>query len=362
MLLQDSANAGAPSSFAPPGPRPGFEFHPGGHLGARVDAEGDWGEITEGLKGVTQRADLEPLLEQGLITREVAFPTPPPRPKPTARCGCWPMRKPLRGRCRRWGVRRSRRRRWRKLQIANCRQQSPSMSCPRRWDARGAGEGAGEARVGDDHPVRAKGPAQVSLALAQDAVLDAIVEFAEPRTLGGAVGVGAGRRLRVDRQGLRRDRRDPGHPPRPGSRGPGHGRRGDGLARSAGRPRVRPGSSPHVTEDQERVWAIIQSRLGNWEIGSREQMANGKWQSCYSRAGRQGASSSQPPASSPQLPASSFQLPASSFNATNPQYAIRNLPPLRRHRLRQDGDLPARRSRDRWSGGGRRSCWCPRSR
>ncbi|MCX6031248.1 MAG: primosomal protein N' [Chloroflexi bacterium] len=42
---------------------------------------GDWGEVTEGLKGVTQRADLEPLLERGLVTREIAFPTPPPRPK-----------------------------------------------------------------------------------------------------------------------------------------------------------------------------------------------------------------------------------------------------------------------------------------
>ncbi len=49
---------------------------------ARVaQAEGEWAEITEGLRGITQAADLEPLIAAGLITREVAFATPPPRPK-----------------------------------------------------------------------------------------------------------------------------------------------------------------------------------------------------------------------------------------------------------------------------------------
>jgi primosomal protein N' (replication factor Y) (superfamily II helicase) len=49
---------------------------------ARVsEAEGTWAEISEGLKGATQRADLEPLITQGLISWEVSFPTPPPRPK-----------------------------------------------------------------------------------------------------------------------------------------------------------------------------------------------------------------------------------------------------------------------------------------
>ena len=43
--------------------------------------EGDWAAISEGLRGVTQRADLDPLIAQGLVTREVAFPSPPPRPK-----------------------------------------------------------------------------------------------------------------------------------------------------------------------------------------------------------------------------------------------------------------------------------------
>ncbi len=46
-----------------------------------AQAEGDWAEVSEGLRGVTQRADLEPLLERGLVSRETSFPTPPPRPK-----------------------------------------------------------------------------------------------------------------------------------------------------------------------------------------------------------------------------------------------------------------------------------------
>ena len=43
--------------------------------------EGDWAAVSEGLRGVTQRADLDPLIAQGLVTREVVFPSPPPRPK-----------------------------------------------------------------------------------------------------------------------------------------------------------------------------------------------------------------------------------------------------------------------------------------
>jgi primosomal protein N' (replication factor Y) len=46
-----------------------------------AQAEGTWAEVSEGLRGATQRADLEPLITQGLISREVSFPTPPPRPK-----------------------------------------------------------------------------------------------------------------------------------------------------------------------------------------------------------------------------------------------------------------------------------------
>jgi primosomal protein N' (replication factor Y) (superfamily II helicase) len=49
---------------------------------ARIDQkEGDWDEISEGLRGVTQRADLAPLVDRGLVTREVSFPSAPPRPK-----------------------------------------------------------------------------------------------------------------------------------------------------------------------------------------------------------------------------------------------------------------------------------------
>jgi primosomal protein N' (replication factor Y) (superfamily II helicase) len=43
--------------------------------------EGAWAEVTEDLRGVTQQKDLEPLIDAGLVTREVAFLTPPPHPK-----------------------------------------------------------------------------------------------------------------------------------------------------------------------------------------------------------------------------------------------------------------------------------------
>lgn len=46
-----------------------------------AQGEGDWAEVSEGLRGATQRADLEPLIERGLVSRETSFPTPPPRPK-----------------------------------------------------------------------------------------------------------------------------------------------------------------------------------------------------------------------------------------------------------------------------------------
>jgi primosomal protein N' (replication factor Y) len=44
-------------------------------------AEGEWAEVAAGLRGVTQKADLQPLLTRGLVSQEVAFPNPPPRPK-----------------------------------------------------------------------------------------------------------------------------------------------------------------------------------------------------------------------------------------------------------------------------------------
>jgi primosomal protein N' (replication factor Y) len=49
---------------------------------ARIaEAEGTWTEVSEGVRNVTQRTDLEPLIAAGLVSREVSFPTPPPRPK-----------------------------------------------------------------------------------------------------------------------------------------------------------------------------------------------------------------------------------------------------------------------------------------
>jgi primosomal protein N' (replication factor Y) (superfamily II helicase) len=49
---------------------------------ARIaQSEGEWAEVSEGLRGVTQKADLLPLLANGLVAQQVAFPSPPPRPK-----------------------------------------------------------------------------------------------------------------------------------------------------------------------------------------------------------------------------------------------------------------------------------------
>ena len=49
---------------------------------ARIaQSEGEWAEVSKGLRGVTQKADLQPLLTKELVTQEVAFPSPPPRPK-----------------------------------------------------------------------------------------------------------------------------------------------------------------------------------------------------------------------------------------------------------------------------------------
>ena len=45
-----------------------------------AEGEGTWAEVSAGLK-VTQKADLEPLITLGLVAREVAFASPPPRPR-----------------------------------------------------------------------------------------------------------------------------------------------------------------------------------------------------------------------------------------------------------------------------------------
>jgi primosomal protein N' (replication factor Y) len=54
---------------------------------ARIaEKPGDWSEISadlsaSGVKRLTQRDDLEPLIEMHLVSREAEFPSPPPRPK-----------------------------------------------------------------------------------------------------------------------------------------------------------------------------------------------------------------------------------------------------------------------------------------
>jgi primosomal protein N' (replication factor Y) (superfamily II helicase) len=54
--------------------------HQAALLARIAESEGTWLEVSNGLK-VTQRDDLEPLIALGLVTREVAFANPPPRPK-----------------------------------------------------------------------------------------------------------------------------------------------------------------------------------------------------------------------------------------------------------------------------------------
>ncbi|MGE5603513.1 MAG: hypothetical protein ACM30E_10700, partial [Nitrososphaerales archaeon] len=52
-----------------------------GLLARIAHKSGDWSELTKDVKRVTQRDDLEPLIELGLVAREAEFPAPPPRPK-----------------------------------------------------------------------------------------------------------------------------------------------------------------------------------------------------------------------------------------------------------------------------------------
>lgn len=63
-------------------PAPGGLTEKQAALLARIAQKpGDWSEITEDVKRVTQRDDLEPLIEMALVAREAEFPSPPPRPK-----------------------------------------------------------------------------------------------------------------------------------------------------------------------------------------------------------------------------------------------------------------------------------------
>ena len=100
---------------------------------ARIaQSEGEWAEVSKGLRGVTQKADLQPLLTKGLVTQEVAFPSPPPRPRRIAGCVCWPMPRRSLALCRRWVARRSRRRRWRGWRINGSADQRISGSANQR--------------------------------------------------------------------------------------------------------------------------------------------------------------------------------------------------------------------------------------
>jgi len=143
--------------------------------------EGDWAEISAGLRSVTQRADLAPLIDRGLVTREDAFPAAPPRPKTDrqvrllADAASIARALPTLGRGSKqadvlaWLARASER------GSAGAEAHTLKEVCA----AVGCGEGpvkalAARGWVTLDRPT-AKGPAIVSLALAGEAAIDALV-------------------------------------------------------------------------------------------------------------------------------------------------------------------------------------------
>ena len=115
----------------------------------------------------------------------------------------------------------------------------------------------------------------------------------------------------LDRLGVRRDGRDAGDPARPGGRRAGHRRRGDGLARSAGRPRVRRSTAADADRGSGAAWEVMAQRISE---------------------------------SRRSAPADRITRTASG----NPRsHSVRDrIPAARRHRLRQDRNLPARDRRD----------------
>jgi primosomal protein N' (replication factor Y) len=60
---------------------PTLTFTQAALLSRIAQVEGTWAEISGELRGVTLQGDLEPLIAADLVTREVAFLTPPPHPK-----------------------------------------------------------------------------------------------------------------------------------------------------------------------------------------------------------------------------------------------------------------------------------------
>ncbi|MBM4459751.1 MAG: primosomal protein N' [Chloroflexi bacterium] len=277
---------------------------------ARIaEAEGEWAEVTAGLRGVTQRDDLEPLIAAGLITREVAFPTPPPRPKTDrqvrllADAATIKAALPTLGRATKQAEVLTR--------IADCKWQ---MADGKQQMANGKLQFAGDAgrdairntqyaiplaelcqAVGcTEAPVKAlakrgwvtitrpgpKEPAMVSLALEGDALLDAIVELR-----------GAHKHRAVLEALLRHD-----GPPWIGWVYAETGATLDTLRdlEAAGLLTVAEemvwrdplagqeftlDQPPTPTEDQERVWEVIRGRLVNWKTGTAEQIADCKSQS-----------------------------------------------------------------------------------
>ena len=142
--------------------------------------KGDWVAVSEGLRGVTQRADLDPLIEQGLVTREVAFPSPPPRPKTDRQVRLLVDADAIRRSLPALGhgSKQADVLAW----LARANAESVRAEPPTFKDvctAVGCGEGpvktlAERGWVTIDRPP-VKGPATVSLALAGDAVTDALV-------------------------------------------------------------------------------------------------------------------------------------------------------------------------------------------
>jgi primosomal protein N' (replication factor Y) len=142
--------------------------------------EGDWAAVSDGLRGATQRADLDPLIAQGLVAREVAFPSPPPRPKTDrqvrllADAEAISRALPALGR----GSKQADVLAW----LARANEESVRAEPPTLKDvcaAVGCGEGpvkalAARGWVTIDRPA-GKGPGTVSLALAGEAVTDALV-------------------------------------------------------------------------------------------------------------------------------------------------------------------------------------------
>ena len=293
---------------------------------------GDWSEVSAGLKGVTQKADLEPLLERGLVTRETAFPTPPPRPKTDrqvrllADAETTARLLPTLGRATKQAE---------VLAEIASRTTHHAISLAELCAAVGCGRGPVEALAKRGWvtiaPRRsAEEPATVSLALEGDALLDAIVELrgaekhravlAALEQAGGSAWIG---KVYAETDATLDTLRD---------------LEAAGLVTVAEEMVWRDplagrefalDQAPTLTEDQERVWESIRQRMAadkRMENGAEERRSGGAEEQIANRKpvlsvaeGSQippaelPASDIQHPVSSIQHPASSIQLPASAI-------------------------------------------------